>query len=305
MIDIFRIVFQSGDFYNQESGIKDLLNTLLGSAIGSGVTVWVLYRTFRQAKVDDENKRIQFQKEKLKYFKSLTDMILSNLNSQIEYYKSFADKISLDPFELPLLQESTLNELEQIVHKINQEDYYHSYLGEFGSSTEVINEYRNLISLLNYFDGNIKMYKIGLQKSFEFDHERKIRLKNIIEKSMDETSGFIINQDIKNNYFLFWQYINQTLFNFHNLQPQPQNADLKYFHDNFIQILKAGLVPFTTIVPVAHYLAIQLKSTTFIFNDIKKQNKAVENDFRNLHLEMKTYYKKLEIATNRLMSYSV
>jgi hypothetical protein len=221
---------------------------------------------------------------------------------QIDYYKTFSESIIANPFELPLLQQSTLNELDQIVNKINQEDYYQSYLGEFGNSTEVINEYRNIISFLNYFEGNVKMYNTSLEKSFNFDYERKIGLKKLVEKSMDETAGFIVNKEVVQNYHAFWEFINQTLFDFHQLNPA--QADLPFFYANFIEPLKNGLIPFTTTVPTAHYLIIQMKSATFIFNDIKLQNINVANDFESLHNQMNTFYEQLRLATVRIMEFN-
>ena len=71
----------------------DLLNTIVGAAIGSGATIWTLYRTFRNDKQKDESNRIQFQKEKLKYLQSLIRSIEKGLPLQIEHFKAYAAKI--------------------------------------------------------------------------------------------------------------------------------------------------------------------------------------------------------------------
>ena len=68
MIFPLDIVIQLGKFYNEDTNNwwLDLLNTVIGVFIGSGVTIWALYRTFTQDKQTVENKKIEFQKEKLR-----------------------------------------------------------------------------------------------------------------------------------------------------------------------------------------------------------------------------------------------
>lgn len=116
----------------------DLLNAIIGSLIGLGVTVWALYRTFRKDKEKDEQKRIQFQREKIKYFQVLVASTITALKLQVEAFKKMSDDINKNPLFLPLLGLHTFNDLERAVHKINQEDYYLSYIGQFGSSKEII-----------------------------------------------------------------------------------------------------------------------------------------------------------------------
>ncbi len=217
----------------------DLFNTIIGAAIGTGATIWALYRTFKNDKQKDETKRIQFQKEKLKYLQSLIRSIEKGLPIQIEHFKTYANKIRENALKLPLLTYIPLNELDRIVNKIDQEDYYHSYLGEFGDSQNVIDEFRDIISTLNYFDGNMTIIKGSLQKSFDFDYERKISLKNIIEKSMDDAAGLLINNEILENENEFWSFINDTMIEFH--EKKTEHSDLKFYHENFIEPLKSGL----------------------------------------------------------------
>jgi hypothetical protein len=297
------IVFQSGDFYNEgNSWLMDLLNTIIGAGIGSGVTVWALYKTFNQDKRNEEERRIQFQKQKIKYFQSLIRSILKDLKLQIDYYKTFADKLRENLVDLPLLQQVSLNELEQIVHKLNQEDYYHSYLGEFGNSQEMVDEFRKIISVLNYFDGNIAMYKSSLQKSFDFDYERKVKLKDLVEKSMDDTAGFLINNEVLEKQHDFWNFLNQTMIDFH--EKKTEQSDLKFYHDNFVEVIKKGLIDFSRTIPQAHYLIVQMKNATFIYSDIQMQNLNVADDFDQLHNDMKEFYGKFETLSKRLIDYN-
>lgn len=276
----------------------DLLNAVIGAGIGSGVTVWALYKTFKNDKQKEENKRIQIQEEKLKYLQSLVRSIEKGLALQIGHFKTFAETIKENPIVLPLLTYIPLNELDRIVHKINQEDYYHSYLGEYGDNQNIIDEFRDIISTLNYFDGNLTLIKDSLQNSFDFDHERKISLKNSIEKSMDEAAALLINNDILVDENEFWSFINETMIEFHN--KKSENADLEFYHENFVEILKSGLLHFAPTIPLAHHLIIQLKNATFLYTSIQLHNIDLAKDFDNWHQVMAEHYKTFLIRIKRL-----
>ena len=280
----------------------DLLNTIIGAVIGTGATIWALYRTFKNDKHKDETKRIQFQKEKLKYLQSLLRSIEKGLPIQIEHFKTYANAIRQNRLELFLLTYIPLNELDRIVNKIDQEDYYHSYLGEFGDSQNVIDEFRDIISTLNYFDGNMTIIKGSLQKSFDFDYERKISLKNIIEKSMDDAAGLLINNKILENENEFWTFINDTMIEFH--EKKTEHSDLGFYHANFIEPLKSGLLKFTKTIPLAHYLIIQLKNATFIYTSIQLHNVNVAEDFENWHQVMTDHFKKFTDRIKRLSNFN-
>lgn len=279
----------------------DLGNTILGAGIGSGVTVWVLYKTFKYDKRKEEEKRIQFQQEKIRYLQSLLRIILENLKVQIENYKTFALNIKSNPLELPLLSEVTLNELKRIVHQIDQEDYYHSYLGEFGDSKEIVDEFRNIISILNYFDGNIDNYKSSLEKSFHFDHERKLELKRIVENAMDKTAGHLIDNKLLQNETEFLEFLNNLMLEFHS--SATSQSDLKFYFENFVEKMKVGLIKFMKDIPEAHLLIIEMKKATYLYNDIQLQNKNVSTDFLNLKSEMMDFYPKLEKNCKRIITY--
>ena len=94
------MTFQFGGFYptgEDSNWWLDLLNTIIGAAIGSGATIWALYRTFKQDKKKEEEKRVQFQKEKLKYLQSLFRTINIDLRLQIQHFKEYSEKIKSNP----------------------------------------------------------------------------------------------------------------------------------------------------------------------------------------------------------------
>jgi hypothetical protein len=296
------IVFQLGDFYNQNTSNSwfDILNTIIGALIGSGVTIWVLYRTFRQDKKKDETRRVQFQKEKIKYLQSLVKNTISALEKQIENFKTFSDIIKQVPLNIPLLKQVPLNDLDRLVHKINQEEYYHAYLGQFTGTSEIIEEFRKLYGLLDYFHGNLNIMEDSLKRAQDFDYERKLKIKKVVDDVMQDTADYLINPVFAQQTDML-SFINETLNNFY--KDRKGEEDLKYFHDNFIQVIMIGLLPYVGTVPQVTQLLRQLKNATFIYSDIQNQNKYLADGFLEQYAVLKTHFTTLKIVAKRLTEY--
>lgn len=305
MIFPLDIVFQSGDFYNQDTSSwwLDLLNTIIGAFLGSCVTIFALYRTFRQDKQTDEDKKIEFQNEKLRYFQSLIKSISKDLKSQIDYFKTFSDEIKADPIDLPALNFAPLNDLTSVVHKINQEDYYHSYLAEFGREQDKIEEFREIYSFMYFFDGNITLIKERLQKAKAFDYQRQVELKDLIEKAREEATSYLINTQLKAEQPNFVKFLNDKILEFH--QNRPEETDLTYYIENFVNKIKTEeLVEYSRNIPEAYSLILKLKSSSQNYGLIKLHNIRLAVTFEKDHELFDTEFKKLQPKTQRLNNYN-
>lgn len=299
------ILFQSGDFYSAETSSwwLDLLNTIIGAGIGSGVTIWALYRTFWQDKLNDDNKKVEFQKEKLRYFQSLIRSINKDIQAQTEHFKKFSDTVKADPLELPLLGYAPLNDLTQAVHNIDQEDYYHSYLATFGRGQSNVEEFREIYSFLNFFDGNMALIKNSLQKSFDFDYKRKVELKALLEKTMEEVSSYIINKQLQKDHPAFIKYINDFYVAFHTNKPDV--TDLTYYIDYFVIKLKTKeLAGFAINIPEAHSLITKLKTCSQDFGIIKLQNVHLASKFDEHFKLFDKEHKELQNKIKRIDNYA-
>jgi len=303
MITILDIVFfQSGQFVNSSSSwIMEFIQTIIGAGIGSGVTIWALYTNIKYDRIKEEEKRQNFQKEKVKYFQSIVKAINGDLNIQLINLKNFIEKTNTNSIELPMLDSIPMNDLERVVHRLNIEDYYHSYLYVFGDNQEIIDEFRKINSLLNYFDSILNQIKDGLKQSIEFDYRRKIKLQNLIENTMNDASSLLLNVEIRTNRNDFWSFLDNTITTFYTKRDETtNNSDLKFFYENFIQVMQFGLINFTTTIPHAHNLIIQMKNASNIYNDILFQNKNVATDFENMLTNMNEFYSELRTKTERL-----
>lgn len=101
MKNLLDIVFQSGEFINPDnSWITDLVIAIVGAAIGAGATIMALYYTFQHDKRKEEERRFQYQIQKVRYFQSLIKNVQKSLNSQVDGLKVFVDSIKKNPLEI-------------------------------------------------------------------------------------------------------------------------------------------------------------------------------------------------------------
>ncbi len=295
-------IFEYGGYYiNEGNWMTDLVVAIAGASIGSGVTVWALYETFRKDKQKEEDRRLQFQTEKLKYFQSLIDSVLKGLKTQSDFYKNFSDELRQDSFNIPLMKYVPFNELTRMVQKLNLEDYYHAYLGEFGDKKEIITEFKQIITCLDYFSSQIELYKDSLVKSVDFDFQRKIKFKSIAENGMDDMSKMIIDNNMK-NHSDFLEFLKNTFITFNSNSPEVYN--LKYLHDNFILGVQAPLFQYAETIPEATFILIQMKNASVKFNEIPLQNLNLASDFESLHNTFNEKIIDFEGFINRILKYN-
>lgn len=301
MITLLDIVFQSGEFINPDnSWVTDLLVTIVGAAIGAGATIIALYFTFKHDKRKEEERRIQFQIEKVRYFQSLIKNVQKGLVSQIDNLKVFADTVKANPLEIPLLTQNPQNDIQRVVHKLNQEEYFHAYLGQLNDSPESIEEFRKLYAMLDFFDASINNITDSLKNSVQFDYERKLKVKKLVEDAMDDAASFLVNPSFVQQVDML-KFINQIIEDAH--KNKTDTSDIKYFHDNFVHPLKVGLINYGRTFPEILTLLRQLKNATYIYTEIQMQNNFVADNFQVQHDYLKKQLDEFTKVSKRLTEY--
>jgi hypothetical protein len=278
------IVFQSGEFFNEDGGNPwfDFFNSAFGAFIGSIATLGAVYLHFRKDRQKERKKQLQFQIEKIRYFQSLINSIIPKLQTQIGLLKEFYEALEKDPLLIPALEIRTFYELDRMVHKINQEEYYHAYLNQFNNSNETIEEFRKIYSGLDFFEANLKQVKESFQKSFQFDYERKLDLKTKGDNVTDRIGILLQNANMNNSHPEIVKCLYSTFAEYNN-RNEADISDLKNLHDNLIQKVKICLVTEESTIPEVYGILIDLKNCTHIYTEIQIQNKYVAIDFKEYH----------------------
>lgn len=289
---LLQIVFQSGEFYNEGSSFwTDFYINVFGALIGTLTALVIFLLTVKHDRNKEKQKENKIISQRLHYFSSMVDSINETVIKQANFIKDFFEAQKIDTLNIPLITILPDNDLKRFSELQNHEDYYHAYLSKFGYDSEIVKEYRSFYSLIDFLKSQNDQFQDMLMKSMQFDYERKVRYKNIVEKAMDDTALIFNAAKQEDRLTEFEEFLNQSLLNFY--QGDVNFSDLNYFQKNFVDPIKIEIVEKYRDNDVAVHLAGELKKATYIFNEIKLSNAEIANDFESI-------YKNYEDSCNKL-----
>jgi len=301
MDNLLQIIFQSGEFYNENNSfLGDFLINALGALIGTLTALAIFLLTIKHDRKKEKWNEEKTTSQRLHYFSSIMDSITDTVKKQSDCLKEFFEKQRQDILNIPLITLLPDNDLKRFLELQNHEDYFHAYLRKFGYSSEIVEEYRKFYSLVDFLKAQTDQLQDMLMKSMQFDHERKIRYKNIVENAMDDTARIFSTAKQENKISDFEIFLNQSLLNFY--ANVVDYSDLNYFQSNFVDPVKFGILKSFSNIDIAVQLASELKKATFIFSEIKMSNNGIADDFEKIHEKYSNACIKLEELTIKLRS---
>lgn len=301
MTKLLQIIFQSGDFYNEGNSFwTDFFINVFGALIGTLTALWVFTKQVRHERKKDKEKEDKLIGQKLHYFSSMVDSIYDLTNKQSDHLKLFYEKQRTDVLNIPLLTTLPANDLKRFSELQNHEEYYHAYLSKFGYTSELVKEYRKYFALIDYLNAQTIQMQDMLQKSMEFDFERKTKYKEIVEKAMDDTADLFNKAKQSNQIDDFANFLNESLLQFYS--GDINYSDLNEFQSKFIDPVKIGIIEKFRNIDVAMQLAGELKKATFLFSEIKFSNASIGDDFEAIFKNYKGASDKLQELSIKLNS---
>ncbi len=297
MSSLLQIVFQSGDFYNEANSFwSDFFISILGALVGTLTALWVFMLTVKHDRKKEKEKEEKIISQRLHYFSSMIDSIADTVSKQSKHIKEFCQKQRNDTLNIPLITLLPMNDLKRFSDLQNHEDYYHAYLSKFGYKTETVKEYRNFYSLIDYLKSQTDQAQEMLTKSMQFDYERKVQYKELVEKAMDDTALIFNNAKQTDKIDDFADFLNQSLLKFYS--GEINYADLNEFQSKFVDPVKIEIVQKYRHIEAAIQLAGELKKATYIFTSIQFSNNEIAKDFEQIYVGYNTACDKLvEINT--------
>ena len=275
------IVFQSGSFYNESSFLSDFFINVIGALIGTLTAVAIFYFTI----VHDRNKERKKEKKqidnKLHYFASIVNSISEVTERQSGHIRIFIEAQRADTLNIPLLTMLPTNDLKRFSEMQNHEDYYHAYLTQFGYTTNVVESYRKYYSIIDYLKAAMEQVQDVLNKSMQFDYERKLQYRNIVEKAMDTVVDIFNKAQQANSVEGFAEFLNNILLRLY--ENDFNHSDLNEFQERFVDPIKIGIIQNYRSIDIAMQLAAEMKKATYIYSQIKISNEKIAADFEQIH----------------------
>ncbi|MDF7818337.1 hypothetical protein P1X15_12050 [Runella sp. MFBS21] len=233
MIFLFDIIFQSGEFSGDDNSFwTDLLVGILGAGVGAYTTIWVYLQSLKKEKLKEEIKKKEFEKDKLRYLQHLINKSLSTIEHLITGLDKFIQTIEEDNITFPELISASLHDLERIVHRINQEEHYHSYLNQLKNDDIAV-----IFGIIDYFYDSYNEIRKSLEKSQKFDFDRKQEYTKLVYEVRKMVASKLgeLKKD-KNPYLDFYETLNRLLVK-HINETKQNPTNLELIQKNLIQPL--------------------------------------------------------------------
>lgn len=302
--DSLQVFCQMGDpSSNEEIGkwLLDLATTIIGTGIGAGVTVWLFYEAIKNENRKERGRKLGLQKEKMQYFQALVIEIIKSLGMQIPYLDEFSQEVKSNPAELPLLKFVPLNDLDNIVHKIDREEYFHAYLDELKDEGANVEVFRKLMAYLNFFDASMSDIKAYLEKALNFDHERKIALRETLTQVIDETALLLKNKEITQGHTQIANMVNAALLR--NAKSPEKN--IEYYIQDFVRPLQQQFVRMEEPPEAIRTLMFRFKYVMTLASQIRDHNEVVAHYFAEQHKSLQEQFSNFTADTDRLRNHQV
>lgn len=193
---MFEFYFQSGEFLSEDgSFFLDLFIEIAGAFVGAGTALYLYNREVKQTKIEEQDKKKEFELQKVKYLQYLVKKAIEYSKECYEGLFQFSSDLAKDPFTIPKFPITlSEHELKIIVNSLNQEDYYFACRNVIVDSK--VHEVFNTCSVI---EGNVKSMKEYIRKLEQFDYNRKTTYKDLLQEVDDELYRVVKELNHMNN----------------------------------------------------------------------------------------------------------
>ena len=149
------IIFQSGEFYSQESTlgfILKLLLPLLGALISGGIAIWIFNKGISKRREEEEEKQARRLDELKEYTLTLLRLLKGPIDKQIAYYQKFSNDLESSS-EISYTLEYAVGLSTKNFNSVDRKDLYRIFVtnGE-GSITTKAESYQELTTQIKYIE---------------------------------------------------------------------------------------------------------------------------------------------------------
>jgi hypothetical protein len=298
-----------GEFHNQGDGnfLVKMLPSIVGSLIGVGGSLILYYKKTKDDKINDDAKALaektKIETNTLNYFIALVKSVLKISVQQADHYKAHADNLTNKPFEHHFLTTVIAEDINRVLHELEHERIFHSYLGKFGNDTARIEKFQKIFSRLDYIEA---VYKDLLKIEEKLEEEllnKKIKYKELAEEDIRNFCGRLANaikhSDPQYQQNPFYNLLNSSILSYHNNKPNPET--LEYLQSGFIEPVKVAIVRQFMNIPEAVHIADTCRKATWLYSEIKMRSETLGKDFYRGETELKKVSEELKDLTSDLI----
>lgn len=290
MIEILKNILQSTGFWE----------TLSGSFIGTFTALIIFVMESRREKKNIKAQKKESYYNALVYFKLLLDNIISHKKKQTVAYEDHSTAIFNTPLSPVLLKLYKTNDVDRLLNKFDQERLFQAYLEAFGNNIEVIKEFKDIYSSLDFLDFLTKQAETSQEMHSTQLYEDLVLYKSISEDEvlkkcillLEKIKGYDVN--FKQN--AIYSSINNLIIKYYETSPDP--LTIEHMQLNLIKPLTALIINNFRNDPEIFLIVSDCRRATWLYNDIIFKSNDIAREFHEYHIDGTSIVKKLENYKN-------
>lgn len=261
-----------------------LLDKLLPSLIGAGTALLVFYLTTKRDKKKEQKKKEDDRADKVIYLKSLLDNIINVTKQQRDNLVSHIEKVRQNSVDFQLMTFVPLTDFTRAIETLSKEDYYSAFNKFYKEKINSSKTYNSIISNVDYLHAQFVEVPEILRKSQQFDYERKLQYKELVDKTINMTGNILFQ--LRQNMPPVFQAMDNILLEF--MEGLQNHTDITYYNNEFVIKMNDFLVAYmlTPGVQVPNEILILAENTRNakqLYSIIIKSNLEVADDIENIN----------------------
>lgn len=283
-MNLLQVDFKFGTFYYEGGGssmLSDFIISALGALIGVLGGLWIYYlQQWRQ------------QKDTLKYVVSLIESVVAHSKTQASNCKDLAAALRRRPTDYHMLSFEANHDLKRLANKLNQENFYHSYLSKYKRKPESYSSFKKIYSEIDFIDQIIDQLKSYIEKEFYYIVEMKKKFVEFLEEGEAKSALLTVHPDYITKQQQVVVYLNSALINFRQNMKDPNDIDYP---------LQGFVTPVKDFLATYHFTKPECNDIVSLFKKAETRHMIVVAKSEALAKELDDYYhKKLTEHANQL-----
>lgn len=285
---MFNFFYQSGEF--SDSGgmsIGEIVVQLLVAFIGAGAAILVFYLQSRNDRSKQLALQENFENDSIKYLYHLMSGAMDVIEAfSLSINQSVQAFEQSDKSQLPIIEKHSFNDLDRIVNKINQEQYYHALLKRIKRE-----KIEGIFSGFDFFYGSMNFIETNTDNQYEIFKALVSNFEKSLISSAESVSKYIgkLKREGKRDTELF-NRLNNSLKEYVSIVEENKGRSyvsiMFIMRDRFLYPLVEYIVYLEEKDEEVEQLGYTLSNTNKLIEPIIIHNKAMVENLEQFNEEL-------------------
>ena len=279
-------------FFNRKFW-RDFITKLAAALIAFGGSLYIFLRGFTKKDEKEAIKKKERDVARLSYMATVAKKSLVSASSQSENISKYCDQLEENPLVREDLSFSTYEDVNRLIKLLNNGKYYDSYFN-LNDGIQAEDNYSKLSSSIDFLKKQLDQLEKMEMRSRLYDHERKIKYRDIINNFNIDITSF--GDQLRQNNPELSQRILILLQN-HDRDLEGNLGNMDYFQQTMVLPFRDLLNNYRYDPRIVQFVD-SLKKAILIYDDIILQNIEHSSTLRSINKNMEKSCHDLEVTIN-------